>query len=189
MYVNADRQGLLTVNPNEHRITSCGKVLRKLKIDEWPQFINVLLGQMSVVGPRPEVAHYVQFYTPEQRKVLSVRPGITDYASIKYFEENNIGRRINYLSVDIDQNSGYYSNYHALINMPLNRYRFNVISVEHQAYIITNEKIRDMQRDLLLSLGYSLLYRDNGDDIWVDDELSSVNGYDAIAAWHLEKKG
>lgn len=90
MYVNADRQGLLTVNPNEHRITSLGKVLRKLKIDEWPQFINVLFGQMSVVGPRPEVAHYVQFYTPEQRKVLSVRPGITDYASIKYFEENKL---------------------------------------------------------------------------------------------------
>mgnify|MGYP003342303436 CR=1 FL=1 len=123
------------------------------------------------------------------RSNKSILGDAIDFNWDKYFEENNIGRRINYLSVDIDQNSGYYSNYHALINMPLNRYRFNVISVEHQAYIITNEKIRDMQRDLLLSLGYSLLYRDNGDDIWVDDELSSVNGYDAIAAWHLEKKG
>jgi lipopolysaccharide/colanic/teichoic acid biosynthesis glycosyltransferase len=90
MYVNADREGLLTTNSAELRITPFGRFLRKLKIDEWPQFLNVLLGDMSMVGPRPEVAYFVKFYNAEQLKVLSVRPGITDFASIKYFEENDL---------------------------------------------------------------------------------------------------
>lgn len=88
MYVNADREGLLTTTTTEARITPIGRFLRKLKIDEWPQFLNVLKGDMSVVGPRPEVAYFVKFYNEEQLKVLSVKPGITDYASIKYFDEN-----------------------------------------------------------------------------------------------------
>jgi lipopolysaccharide/colanic/teichoic acid biosynthesis glycosyltransferase len=90
MYVNADREGLLTTNSAELRITTFGRFLRKLKIDEWPQFLNVLLGDMSMVGPRPEVAYFVKFYNAEQLKVLSVRPGITDFASIKYFDENDL---------------------------------------------------------------------------------------------------
>jgi hypothetical protein len=109
-----------------------------------------------------------------------------DFDWDQYFKENNVKNRIEYLSIDIDQDSGYFANYHALLNLPLTRYRFNVISIEHAGYVIQNEKVMNMQRDLLLSLGYNLLYRDNGDDIWVDQELNSHNGYDLIAAWHLE---
>jgi len=87
---NADASGQLTVGMRDPRITRIGYVLRKAKLDEFPQFINVLLGQMSVVGPRPEVKKYVELYTQEQRKVLEVKPGITDYASIEYFRENEI---------------------------------------------------------------------------------------------------
>lgn len=88
MRVGSDAKGLLTVGARDARITRVGYVLRKLKLDELPQFLNVLMGHMSVVGPRPEVRKYVKYYNPRQMKVLSVRPGITDYASIKYFDEN-----------------------------------------------------------------------------------------------------
>jgi lipopolysaccharide/colanic/teichoic acid biosynthesis glycosyltransferase len=88
MFVNADKQGLLTVG-NDKRITKFGKFLRKYKLDELPQFLNVLIGQMSIVGPRPEVPKYVDLYNQEQKKVLSVKPGITDYASLLYFNESN----------------------------------------------------------------------------------------------------
>ena len=74
----------------DSRITRFGYFLRKYKLDEFPQFLNVLLGQMSIVGPRPEVKEYVDLYTDEQRIILSVKPGITDYASIEYFKENEI---------------------------------------------------------------------------------------------------
>lgn len=88
MYVNADKQGLLTVG-NDKRITSVGKFLRKYKLDELPQFFNVLAGQMSIVGPRPEVPNYVALYNEQQKRVLTVKPGITDYSSLVYFEESN----------------------------------------------------------------------------------------------------
>jgi len=74
----------------DQRITKVGYILRKSKLDEFPQFLNVFLGQMSIVGPRPEVQEYVDHYTDEQRKILSVRPGITDYASLEYFDENKL---------------------------------------------------------------------------------------------------
>lgn len=90
MRPNSDTLGELTVGMRDPRITSVGVFLRKFKLDEFPQFLNVLLGQMSIVGPRPEVRKYVDCYTEEQRKVLSVRPGITDYASLEYFHENEI---------------------------------------------------------------------------------------------------
>ncbi len=90
MKKNADKKGLLTVGSNDNRITQIGYYLRKLKIDELPQFINVLKGEMSVVGPRPEVKKYVDLYTNEQKLVLSIKPGITDYASLKYIDENDI---------------------------------------------------------------------------------------------------
>lgn len=90
MRVGADRKGLLTVGGKDPRITPTGAFIRKYKLDELPQLFNVLKGDMSLVGPRPEVSRYVAFYTPEQRKVLTVRPGITDYASIEYFNENEI---------------------------------------------------------------------------------------------------
>lgn len=90
MQKNADQYGKLTVGMNDARITKSGLFLRKYKLDEFPQFINVLFGQMSIVGPRPEVQEYVSFYTEEQREVLNVKPGITDYASIEYFYENEL---------------------------------------------------------------------------------------------------
>ncbi len=90
MRVNADRQGLLTVGGRDPRVTSVGYYLRRSKIDELPQLFNVLIGDMSLVGPRPEVKKYVDLYTDEQKQVLSMRPGITDYASIKFFNENDL---------------------------------------------------------------------------------------------------
>ncbi len=90
MRVNADKGHLITVGERDPRITHAGYYIRKYKLDELPQLINVLIGDMSLVGPRPEVRKYVDLYTPEQRKVLSVRPGITDYASIEYIDENAI---------------------------------------------------------------------------------------------------
>lgn len=90
MYVQAEAKGQLTVGGRDSRITKVGYYLRKFKIDELPQLFNVLLGQMSLVGPRPEVRKYVNFYTAEQLKVLDVLPGITDYASIAFRNENDL---------------------------------------------------------------------------------------------------
>ena len=90
MRVGADKKGLITVGGRDPRITKVGYFIRKYKLDELPQLFNVLTGDMSLVGPRPEVRKYVDLYTDEQRKVLSVRPGITDYASIEYVSENEI---------------------------------------------------------------------------------------------------
>lgn len=88
MRIGADKGSLITVGGHDPRITRSGYFIRKYKIDELPQLINVFLGDMSLVGPRPEVRKYVNLYTPEQMKVLSVRPGVTDYASIEYMDEN-----------------------------------------------------------------------------------------------------
>lgn len=90
MRTGADRQGLITVGGHDSRITRMGYFIRKYKIDELPQLLNVLKGDMSLVGPRPEVKKYVDMYTAEQRRVLGVKPGITDYASIEYADENVI---------------------------------------------------------------------------------------------------
>ena len=90
MVVGADKKGLITVGGRDPRITHSGYFIRKYKLDELPQLINVLVGDMSLVGPRPEVRKYVELYTDEQQKVLSVKPGITDYASIEYMDENEI---------------------------------------------------------------------------------------------------
>lgn len=90
MRKDADKLGKLTVGKRDPRITGIGYFLRSYKLDEFPQFINVLFGTMSVVGPRPEVKEYVDLYTPAQKQVLNVKPGITDYASLEYFEENEL---------------------------------------------------------------------------------------------------
>lgn len=90
MQMNADKAGLLTVGGRDPRVTPIGYFLRKYKLDELPQLLNVLFGSMSLVGPRPEVRKYVDLYNVEQQKVLSVKPGITDYASIEYSEENEL---------------------------------------------------------------------------------------------------
>ena len=90
MIADADRKGLQITVGRDSRITRVGTLLRKTKLDELAQLINVFLGQMSFVGPRPEVPRYVALYTPYQRQVLLVRPGITDYASIAYRNENDL---------------------------------------------------------------------------------------------------
>ncbi len=90
MRKNADKQGKLTVGMRDPRITKSGYFIRKFKLDEFPQFINVLKGEMSIVGPRPEVKEYVDLYTKEQCEILNVKPGITDLASLEFFNENEL---------------------------------------------------------------------------------------------------
>lgn len=90
MKIGSDKKGLITVGGRDSRITKSGYYIRKFKLDEIPQLINVFIGDMSFVGPRPEVRKYVDLYTPEQLHVLDVRPGITSLASIRYKNENEI---------------------------------------------------------------------------------------------------
>ncbi|PKP28089.1 MAG: glycosyl transferase [Bacteroidetes bacterium HGW-Bacteroidetes-22] len=90
MYKGSDRQGLLTIGGRDRRVTPVGYWLRRYKLDELPQVFNVIGGTMSLVGPRPEVRMYVEHYTPLQRQVLDVKPGVTDPASIEYINENEL---------------------------------------------------------------------------------------------------
>ncbi len=90
MRPDSDKLGQLTVGMRDPRITKIGYLLRKYKIDEFPQFLNVIRGEMSIVGPRPEVREYVNLYTKDQEKILDVKPGITDYASLEYFDESRL---------------------------------------------------------------------------------------------------
>ncbi len=90
MYTNADKKGLLTVGGKDSRITAVGAIIRKFKMDELPQLLNVLKGEMSIVGPRPEVRKYVSLYNATQARVLTVLPGITDDASIAFRNENEL---------------------------------------------------------------------------------------------------
>ena len=90
MFTGADQKGLLTIGEKDSRITRIGYFLRKYKLDELPQLFNVLKGEMSIVGPRPEVRKYVDLYNEEQLTVLSVKPGITDYSSIEYIDESKL---------------------------------------------------------------------------------------------------
>jgi lipopolysaccharide/colanic/teichoic acid biosynthesis glycosyltransferase len=90
MYVHSEQLGLLTIGSHDYRITNSGYWLRKYKLDELPQLFNILIGDMSFVGPRPEVRKYVENYTQQQQKVLLIKPGITDWASILYYNENEI---------------------------------------------------------------------------------------------------
>lgn len=90
MRPDSDKLGLITVGGRDPRVTRSGYYIRKYKLDEFPQLINVFIGDMSLVGPRPEVRKYVDMYTPEQMRVLSVRPGITSLASLRYRNENEL---------------------------------------------------------------------------------------------------
>lgn len=90
MIVNADKKGAALTVGADHRITPIGHFLRKYKLDEFPQLLNVFKGEMSLVGPRPEVANYVSLYTKEQEKVLDLLPGITDPASFAFYEESTL---------------------------------------------------------------------------------------------------
>lgn len=89
MQMDSEKEGQLTVG-KDNRITKIGSILRRTKLDELPQLFNVLFGDMSLVGPRPEVPKYVSFYTEEQKEILKVRAGITDYASIYFSDENSL---------------------------------------------------------------------------------------------------
>lgn len=119
MGLNSDKLGLITVGGRDPRVTSIGYYLRKFKLDELPQLINVLKGDMSLVGPRPEVKKYVDLYTEEQRRVLTIRPGITDWASIYYRDENEI------LGKSIDSQKDYIEKV-----MP-DKLRLNLVYIEN----------------------------------------------------------
>lgn len=90
MLENADKIGADSTSANDMRVTQVGRFIRKFKLDEFSQLINVLIGDMSLVGPRPEVQKFVNMYTEEEKKILTVRPGITDWASIKFHNEGEI---------------------------------------------------------------------------------------------------
>lgn len=123
MRKNSDKFGLITVGGRDPRVTSVGFYLRKYKLDELPQLINVLVGDMSFVGPRPEVKKYVDLYTQEQKKVLSIRPGITDWASIFYRDENEIlGQSLNPEKDYIDK-------------VMSNKLNFNLIYIENYGLV------------------------------------------------------
>ena len=120
MRTGSDKKGLITVGEKDARITKTGYYLRKYKLDELPQLWNVFVGDMSLVGPRPEVKKYTDLYTETQRKVLDVRPGITDWASIKYVDENKILGQAN------NPDEAYVK-----IIMP-SKIKLNMIYIQHQ---------------------------------------------------------
>lgn len=120
MRTGSDKKGLITVGEKDARITKTGYYLRKYKLDELPQLWNVFVGDMSLVGPRPEVKKYTDLYTETQRKVLDVRPGITDWASIKYVDENKILGKAN------NPDEAYVK-----IIMP-SKIKLNMIYIQHQ---------------------------------------------------------
>lgn len=116
MRVGADKGSLVTIGARDSRITRSGYFIRKFKFDELPQLINVFIGDMSLVGPRPEVRHYVDYWTSEQMRVLDVRPGITDPASIKFRNENELMGQAEepekyYIEVIMQEKLGIYLEY------------------------------------------------------------------------------
>ena len=123
MRVGSDKGRQITVGERDPRITRSGYFIRRYKIDELPQLINVFLGDMSVVGPRPEVRKYVDLYSEEQRKVFQVRPGITDLASIKYRNENE-------LLSQVDDPDTYYID----VIMP-DKFAINLEYIRHQSFM------------------------------------------------------
>lgn len=129
MYVDSDKKGLLTVGNQDSRITPIGVTIRKYKLDELPQLFNVLVGQMSLVGPRPEVRKYVNLYNEAELRVLDLKPGITDYASIKYRNEN-----------DILQHQGDPEEYYIRVIMP-DKINMNLSSYEMTKSVSGSVKI------------------------------------------------
>jgi len=123
MQKNSDVKGLITIGNKDSRITKVGLFLRKYKLDELPQFFNVFIGNMSIVGPRPEVRKYVEMYDKEQMKVLSVKPGLTDYASIEYINESEILGKV-------DEPEKVY--YEEIIPAKL---KLNLIYIKEQSFI------------------------------------------------------
>ncbi len=148
MRVNAEKHGQLTIGGRDNRITTVGYYLRKFKFDELPQLINVLKGEMSLVGPRPEVRKYVDLYTPDQMFILTTRPGITDTASLKYRNENE-------LLASVPNPEGYYIkvimpdkirlNKHYIYNKTLKSYFFAIFTTVYAVFnpqVSFDEKVK-----------------------------------------------
>jgi lipopolysaccharide/colanic/teichoic acid biosynthesis glycosyltransferase len=114
MYVNSDKGKLLTISNHDARITKVGLYLRRSKIDELPQLINVLAGDMSIVGPRPEIPEFVKLYTKSQQQVLQIKPGLTDLASLIFINENELLK-------DVENPEGLYMNEILPLKIRLNR--------------------------------------------------------------------
>ena len=123
MKVDYDKKGLITIGGHDPRITRSGYFIRKYKLDELPQLINVFIGDMSLVGPRPEVRKYVDLYTPEQLQVLNVRPGITDMASIRYRNENELLEKV-------DDPETYYKDV-----IMQDKLRINLEYIKHHSFL------------------------------------------------------
>jgi lipopolysaccharide/colanic/teichoic acid biosynthesis glycosyltransferase len=138
MHVDSDRKGLLTVGDRDARITPLGYWLRKYKIDELPQLINVLGGDMSFVGPRPEVSQYVELYDSFQRRVLTMKPGITDWASIEFIDENR-------LLASADDPESFYI--HTIIPQKINQ---NLKYIDHHNIWIDLKIISHTLRGIIL---------------------------------------
>ncbi|SMP14005.1 Sugar transferase involved in LPS biosynthesis (colanic, teichoic acid) [Desulfurobacterium pacificum] len=116
MVENAEKMGAQVTKGDDPRITKIGKILRKYKLDEFPQLINVVKGEMSLVGPRPEVPKYVKFFEEDYKEILRVKPGITDYASLEYKDENELLRGVDdpervYLEKILPEKIKYYKRY------------------------------------------------------------------------------
>ena len=130
MITDAQKKGLSITVGEDARITSAGRFLRKTRLDELPQLLNILIGDMSFVGPRPEVPEYVEFYNEEQRKILNIRPGLTDYASICFKNESEI------LANSHDPQKEYIENIMPL-KIKYNMKYINKINVVHDVKIIS----------------------------------------------------
>jgi lipopolysaccharide/colanic/teichoic acid biosynthesis glycosyltransferase len=116
MVENAEKMGSQVTKGDDPRITRIGKILRKYKLDEFPQLINVIKGEMSLVGPRPEVPKYVKFFEEDYKEILKVKPGITDYASLEYKDENELLKEADdpekvYLEKILPEKIKYYKRY------------------------------------------------------------------------------
>ena len=135
MVTDAEKLGKQITIGNDNRITKVGAFLRKFKIDELPQLFNVLLGDMSLVGPRPEVPKYVALYNDEQKRVLSIRPGITDMASLRYKDENDILGKV-------DNPEEYYINVIMKDKLSLNLEYIEKSNVFFDIYLIVKTIIK-----------------------------------------------
>lgn len=138
MRQGSDKEGLITVGGRDARITKSGYYIRKYKLDEFPQLINVLRGDMSIVGPRPEVRKYVNLYTKEQLRVLSVKPGITDIASIKYRNEN-----------ELLEKAGNPDKMYVEVIMP-DKLKYNLEYIDKKSFIFDIKLIFDTFKEIIL---------------------------------------
>lgn len=137
MRVGSDKDGLITIGGRDPRVTKSGYYIRKYKLDEFPQLINVFKGDMSIVGPRPEVRKYVDLYTEEQLRVLTVKPGITDIASVKYRNENDL------LEKSEDPNKLYVDEI-----MP-DKLKYNLEYIDKQTFLFDMKLIFTTFREIL----------------------------------------